>query len=199
MREFLRKYKKILIICILIGAGFLPFVSIRENINRDYIFGLIPYEYGQEDSQIARFPDDMDYTNRKIHWRFNSSNLGQCTLVVMNDEEYYKFQKLAYKTENFSEIQSLAFVNYYTLLYNDVFGEDFWRPPYLDWWCFIIITGENASGTLTSSFGSGGFSEIINIDLSFIISSVYFASFIVLFFLHRKYDLKTWIIRKSKL
>ena len=93
MREFLRKYNKIIIICILIGAGFLPFVLIRENINRDYISGLIPYEYGQENSQIARFPDDMDYTNRKIHWRFNSSNLGQCTLVVMNDELTHVYNK----------------------------------------------------------------------------------------------------------
>jgi len=187
------KYKKVIIICILIGVGFIPFVSIREIINRDYTEKHIPYEYGQEDGQVARYPDEMDYTNKKIYWYFNSSNYLGSILVVMNDEQYYEFQELAYKTETFSELQSLAFVKYYTLLYNDVSGEGYRKPPYLDWWCLIIITGEATSGThgITYAFGSGGFSEIINIELSLIISSVYFASIIILFFLNRKYDLKT--------
>lgn len=198
MREFIRKYKKIIIICILIGVGFIPFVSIREIINRDYTEKYIPYEYGQEDGKVARYPDEMDYTNRKIYWYFNSSNLLGSTLVVMNDEQYYKFQELVYKTGTFSELEGLAFVDFYFLLYNDVSGEGYWKPLYLDWWCLVIIEGEATSGThgCSYSFGSGGFSETINIELSLIISSVYSASIIILFFLNRKYDLKSRLMKK---
>lgn len=86
------------------------------------------------------------YSNSEIYWMFNSSN-GLRMLAAMNGENYYKYEKLAYHRENgniiFHDGQFLPYVEYYMITdIPSLYGEGYWKAPYLDWWFFVFLTSE---------------------------------------------------------
>lgn len=208
MREFIRNHKKTLTICILISIGFIPFASLRgEIIPIDYQkqWEDFPYEYSQtgEDGYISVFPVYV-FTNYKIHWGFECSDENRHILVALMDlDNYYLFEKLAFHRENgeiiYHEGNWLSQYSHHVVSEGEDTDEGVWQPPYLSWWCLVfydIDNDNNAVGVSGSYYmGSEGIFTIINLDLSIILSCVYFASIITLFFLNRKYDLRSRLIR----
>lgn len=205
MRAFIEKYKKVIIIGILIGVGFIPFVSIREAIidDDDNFHDNLPYEYSPtgEQGYLCVFPSGAIYSNVKIHWLYDL--IMDVKLVFMNDENYYKYEKLAYYRVNGDiHINSgnwLALVNSYTVSSGKSIDEGDWYPPYLDWWCMVFVDPNSNHPILPAGmygYGGSGVRTILNLELSIVISIVYFASIVILFFLNRKYDLKA-IYRKN--
>jgi len=64
----------------------------------------------------------------------------------------------------------------------------------LNWWCLVFFdldTNKPLAGVSgTYGYGSGGIFDIINTELSLIISGIYFVSLVAIFLLHRKHNLK---------
>lgn len=109
-----------------------------------------PYQYKASppynESNICVFPGWYLYTNCKISWTFNSSG-NLLILVVMDAENYYVYEKLAYHRENgdiiYHDGQFLPYVDYHIInITASLFGEGYWEPPYLDWWCFTFVNSE---------------------------------------------------------
>jgi len=204
--ENIKKNKKIIIIVLLIGIGFIPFFFIKETVIKDWENHVdnLPYEYSQtgEEGYICVFPAGAIYSNREIHWMFNATS--EVKLVFMNDENYYKYEKLSYYRTN-GDIHInlgnwLALVDYYTASSGKESDEGYWHPSYLDWWCLVFVEADTnypLTGVGSYGYGYNGVNTVINVELSFIISGIYFASIVIIYFLNKRYELKRFIIKKK--
>jgi len=122
-----------------------------------------PYQYKRSppynETNICVFPDTYSYTNCKVYWFFNSSD-NPYILVVMNAENYYIYEKLAYHRENGDIIchdgQFLPYVDYHIInIIPSLSGEGYWEAPYLDWWCFTFVNSELKPTMIMGMHGIG--------------------------------------------
>lgn len=154
-------------ILIVFGIGIMTSILISNNkhviSNVCDMETKIPYQYKQSppynETEMCVFPSMYLYSNSEIHWEFNSSYT-PLILVVMNDENYYKYEKLAFHRENGDIIchdgQFLPYVEYYMV--NDIpslSGVGTWKAPYLDWWCFTFINSELKPIDIIGEYGYG--------------------------------------------
>jgi len=166
LRKLKENKKPILVFSLILLSGIITSVIIFITLNEtcicaNYDEKTFPYEYKREPpydkNDMCVFPDYYIYTNSKIYWMFEMEYT-PVIVIIMNAENYYTYEKLAFHREDGKIIchdgQFLPYVNYYIMnVTASLFGEGYWKAPYLDWWCSTFV---NAELKPTDSYGTYG-------------------------------------------